>query len=166
MREAINFMKEKTGLVGVEIGVYKGDNSVNILQNLQIKKLYLVDSYEVYENYSEQPVLLKQAEAMATEKLSKYKDKIHFIKLKSSDAVHLIPDDLDFVYIDGNHKYEYVKQDIENYYPKLKIGGILAGHDFKAKPHEEGVEKAVEEFVRKKGLKLYSKKADWWVVKE
>ncbi len=163
MREAIKFIKEKTGLVGVEIGVYKGENTKEILENLPIKKLYLVDPYEVYEDYPEQPVQLKQAESMATEKLSKYKDKIHFIKLKSSDAIHLIPDNLDFVYIDGNHKYEYVKQDIENYYPKLKIGGILAGHDYKAV--ELGVDKAVEEFVKKKALKINNKKADWWVVK-
>jgi len=166
MRASINFIKEKIGLVGVEIGIYKGENTKNIFESLPIKKLYLVDPYEVYEGYPEQPTPLKDAEIISSYRLSKYKDKSHFIKLKASDAVHLIPDDLDFVYIDGNHKYEYVKQDIENYYPKLKIGGILAGHDFRAKPYEEGVEKAVEEFVRKRGLKLYAQNADWWVIKK
>jgi predicted O-methyltransferase YrrM len=35
----------------------------------------------------------------------------------------------DAVFIDGNHSYEYVKKDLENYYPKVKIGGIVALHD-------------------------------------
>lgn len=35
----------------------------------------------------------------------------------------------DAVFIDGNHSYEYVKKDLENYYPKVKTGGIVALHD-------------------------------------
>ena len=47
----------------------------------------------------------------------------------SEDAVDDIPEKLDFVYIDGNHAYEYVKKDIGLYYPKLKKGGVIGGHD-------------------------------------
>ena len=163
MRSAINFIKENLNgeLVGVEIGVLRGENAEDILQNLQIKKLYLVDPYE--EDHIHRGMSLKQAEDIADKKLSKYGDKIHIIKLKASDAVHLIPDNLDFIYIDGSHRYEYVKQDIENYYPKLKVGGILSGHDYNAR--EPGVNKAVNEFAKEKGLKLYVKPYDWWVIK-
>jgi len=43
---------------------------------------------------------------------------------------HYEDESLDFVYIDADHTYEIVKKDIESWYPKVKIGGILAGHDY------------------------------------
>ena len=172
MRNAIKFIKEnlKEELVGVEIGVYEGGNATDILQNLSIKKLFLIDLYAVYDDYPEQPVPLKEAEDIARKRLAewlaKHKGKVFWIKKKSADAVNDVPNNLDFVYIDGNHDYEYVKQDIENYYLKLKAGGVLAGHDYKGRPYEPGVDKAVDEFIKKKGLRLYTgKDSDWWVVK-
>ena len=65
--------------------------------------------------------------------MKKHSDKIQFIKLTSEQAIRLsclIPNDLDFVYIDGNHDYDYVKKDLELYYPKLKGGGVLGGDNF------------------------------------
>lgn len=47
-----------------------------------------------------------------------------------STIVHENIDGLyDAVFIDGNHSYEYVKKDLENYWPKVKVGGIVALHD-------------------------------------
>jgi spermidine synthase len=47
-----------------------------------------------------------------------------------STVVHkIISDGFDAVFIDGNHSYEYVKKDLENYWPKVKSGGIVALHD-------------------------------------
>ena len=47
-----------------------------------------------------------------------------------STIVHKEIDELyDAVFIDGNHSYEYVKKDLENYWPKVKSGGIVALHD-------------------------------------
>jgi hypothetical protein len=57
---------------------------------------------------------------IAKEKPSKFKDKVQFILKKSSEAVNNLPDNLDFVYIDGNHTYEFVKKDIDLYYPKIR----------------------------------------------
>ena len=53
----------------------------------------------------------------------------------------------DVVYIDGSHKYKDVKRDIELYLPKVKKGGIIAGHDYRKK--FPGVMKAVHETVGK-----------------
>ena len=62
----------------------------------------------------------------------------------SSEAIGNYQDNsLDFVYIDANHKYEFVKEDLEMWYPKVKVGGWIGGHDFNLKIH---VEKAVTEF--------------------
>ncbi len=55
---------------------------------------------------------------------------------------------IDFVFLDGNHLYKSVIADIEHWLPKIKIGGILSGHDFWNKEHylyQEGVNKAVTE---------------------
>jgi cephalosporin hydroxylase len=53
------------------------------------------------------------------------------IKLPSMEAVKLYPDhSLEFVFIDAAHDYENVKKDIIAWRPKVKPGGILAGHDY------------------------------------
>lgn len=147
-RPAILFIKGilKGPLVGVEIGVLEGKNARNMLQVLNIKKLYLVDPVCKYEG-------------------KEFKDKIIWVKKKSSDAVSDIPDNLDFVYIDGNHVYDFVKQDVENYWPKIKKGGVLSGHDYYTDYHRFGVTPAVDEFVKKNNLKLQTKTPDWWIVK-
>jgi hypothetical protein len=86
----------------------------------------------------------------------------------SVDAAEDIPDNLDFVYIDGNHKYEFVKQDIEAYYPKIKIGGVIGGHDIDngTCPNHSGLTKAVLEFVIKHNLELQIGGNDWWAFKK
>jgi len=160
-RPMITFIKEKkgSGLIGAEIGVYKGENSESIMKTLNIKKLYLIDPYKEGQSYSHTFVVAKED---AVKRLSKYEDKIQFIELTSDEAVNQIPDDLDFVYIDGNHDYESVKRDITNYYPKVKEGGVIGGHDFNNSFLD--VVRAACEF--SKGMKLYSRLADWWVIKD
>jgi len=64
----------------------------------------------------------------------------------------------------GNHAYEFLKKDIELYYPKIKTGGVLGGHDFTLST--KGVFKAVMEFVTDNELKLHGEDTDWWVVKK
>ncbi|HEY3296756.1 MAG TPA: class I SAM-dependent methyltransferase [bacterium] len=67
------------------------------------------------------------------------------IKLPSLEAVKLYPDrSLDFVFIDAAHDYENVKKDIIAWRPKVKPGGILAGHDYN-KENSPGLVKAVNE---------------------
>jgi hypothetical protein len=58
-----------------------------------------------------------------------FEDRIHVIREFSSKAISQIPDQIDFLYIDGNHSYRFVKQDLELYYPKLKSTGYILGDD-------------------------------------
>ena len=171
MSPMIRFVKNLNNnnphVVGVEIGVASGVNAENILLNLSMDRLFLVDPYVKYvednigivDHHSNQMVY-------ALNRLSRFKDKIVFVKDFSDKAVVVVPDDVDFVYIDGNHSYDFVKKDIELYYPKIKTGGVIGGHDFNS--NSLGVVKAVIEFAKKHDLKIYgnSTDIDWWVVKK
>lgn len=143
---------QKNDLVCVEIGVQYGLNAKTILKLLPIKKLYLIDPYYDDEIFY-----------AAKRTLAKFNKKIEFIRKTSEEAETNIPYDLDFVYIDGLHDYEHVKKDIELYYPKVKKGGIIGGHDFWA--DQIGVCNAVLEFAFKNNLKLYGRITDWWIIK-
>jgi len=67
---------------------------------------------------------------------------------------------LDYVYVDARHDYAGVKEDLEAWWPKLRKGGLLAGHDFIpdgiVKEGDFGVQKAVHEFVGKHGYEIQS----------
>ena len=53
------------------------------------------------------------------------------IRCLSKNAVKLFKDEsLDFVYIDANHAYDFVKEDLEMWWPKIKKGGYICGHDY------------------------------------
>lgn len=165
IRPMINFIKNKElrDLVGVEIGTLQARNAYSIMQYLDIKHLYLIDPYIIYDDdvtaYKNRNKDLEKAQ----QRMIKYKNNITFIKKTSIEAFNDVPSNLDFVYIDGNHSYEYVKKDIELYYPKIKPGGVIGGHDFKA--HTIGVVKACLEFVEKNKLKIDGYEYDWWVQK-
>lgn len=170
MKPFVEYLKEHYGdreLTGVEIGVYTGANALSMITNLNIQKLYLVDPYIEYSEYDKAElgavkyqIPLEATYKQALADLTPYKS-IQFIRQKSQDAVDKIPE-VDFVYVDGNHAYEYVKQDIESYFPKLKQDGVLGGDNFELK----SVLHAVGEFTCNNGLVLYTKPyeyyAEWW----
>jgi len=162
-------LENKKNLIGVEIGVYEGEHAYHLLKQLDIKLLYLVDPYKNYEeglkHHGVEQNPLSVAKKIAHKRIRT--KKIMWLEKFSEDAIKDIQDDLDFVYIDGAHDYINVKKDIENYYPKIRAGGVLAGHDFfngNCKEHN-GVIQAVIEFALKNKLQLYVQQGDWWVIK-
>lgn len=116
---------------GAEIGVYKGENAEVLCQANPKLKLYAIDNwtfYPLYKNFKKQ-WQHDQYYKEATERLAKYNCEI--VKKWSMDAVKDFEDEsLDFVFIDGDHRFEYVTNDIAEWSKKVKIGGIVAGHDF------------------------------------
>jgi hypothetical protein len=148
-------------MVGVEIGVRDAENALSMLENLPVQKLFLVDPYVpyqdglVYHGEAEQ----KEHFETARKSLAGFEDKIKFVIKTSEEAIKDVPDGLDFVYIDGNHEYSFVKKDMELYYRKLKIGGVLSGHDYRA---WSDVTRAVDEFAKKKGIVVSTRENDWF----
>lgn len=71
---------------------------------------------------------------------------------------------LDFAFIDADHSYEACKEDLELWAPKVRAGGIVAGHDYGA--IWPGVVEAVHEYVANNGLKLHlGTDSLWWFQK-
>lgn len=168
-------LAQKKSLVGIEIGVAGGEHAQSLLSTLDISTLYLIDPYELYESYIEGikqygtlQESLGQSEIFARELLDAFKEKIVWVKQLSNSAVNEIPSGLDFVYIDGNHEYAFVADDIATYLPKLKVGGIIGGHDFYNgfQRDHDGVVRAVTEFAVRNQLDLQVELPDWWVVKK
>lgn len=170
-------LRGKKNLVGAEVGVYRGDHALSLLKKSNIAKLYLIDAYKIsgdYQFYGN--TKLDDAKKSAFNKLRSYP--VAFIYRNSEDALEIIPKNLDFVYIDANHRYGFVKNDIERYWNCIKEGGILGGHDVSnvgmeespnsvAKQEENpcGVIKAAAEFAIRNGLKIHIYGDDWWVIK-
>ncbi len=136
----------------VEIGVNQGDCSWFLRQCFPSAHLYLVDPWELSSSYRESdgPVTLqKQEMRRAFNKVQSYfRDDpyTHVFRKTSKEASFVIPDFQDLVFIDGNHDYEFVKEDIELWLPKIRNGGILAGHDYHIVGDDfPGVKRAVDE---------------------
>lgn len=182
---------------GVELGTFRGFFSKHIVSNWP-GKLYMVDvwrplSYEEYDDASNHAAN-KDAYENAMNSIKGYEDRAFMIRMKGNYALDLFQDNsLDFVYIDANHTYEGVKEDVENWYPKVKSGGLVMGHDYlpnemysdgsknlpiylfdDSKPDGVnyagmfGVNPAVNEFAEKKSYKV--NKTDewlgtWWFIK-
>ncbi len=163
-RPAIAYIKQKlgNGLTGAEIGVYKGDNAEFILRVLEPTMLYLIDPWNNFLDTDSNEVIGYTHYIETQERLKLYGNK-RLIKNTSVEASKLFSnDELDFVYIDGNHHYEAVKEDLNLWYAKIKKGSILAGHDY----HKtmEGVVLAVNEFCEKNKLQLMHAETDWWTI--
>jgi hypothetical protein len=147
-------------ITAVEIGVLGGENAENIVSFLNVKRLYLIDPYLVYPDAEGKPNRYVPAQKQkAYNRMRRFAKKVTWVYAKSDDAVNQIPDNIDYIYIDGNHDYAFIKNDVENYYRKVRQGGILSGHDF-----FDDVAKAVTEFVELNNMKLYTMMDDWWIV--
>ena len=166
-KEAIRFAKKYFNgkkISAVEIGVLRGQNSEDILKSLNVGKIYLIDPYSKYSDYESDGNYnnLISAEKEARRKLKKYSGSTIWINEYSDKAVSVISNKVDFIYIDGNHEYEYVKKDLELYWEKLKNGGIFSGHDIQ----HFGVSRALMEFAQKKNIPVhFGDRRDWWIIK-
>lgn len=178
-RYELPFVLNSMNLVGegVELGVQLGHYSASILTTWSGMRLYSVDPWmefpsSEYEDASNVPQetqnrIFEEASA----RLEKFGNRSRVLRMTSKEAAPLFRDgQLDFVYIDAQHHYEAVKEDLQIWFPKLRKGGILAGHDYvegKKEAGDFGVKAAVDEFVAATGLRLVvSAEGDWpsWFV--
>ena len=128
--ELPEFFVEMGYKVGVEIGTAKGIFAEHF--GKAGLKLFCVDpwiSYSDYEYDANSPMSLNEQFEEAKNRLAPYDCK--FIRKFSMDALKDFEDEsLDFVYVDGNHGFKYVTEDIFEWSKKVKKGGVMAGHDY------------------------------------
>lgn len=119
---------------GVEVGSFKGEYAKEILK-IWKGKLFLIDvwknldvnEYKDASNTNEYKSIINSC----CDNIANEEHRCYMIRSNSVDASKLFLDDsLDFIYIDANHRYEYVKQDLSIWFPKLRKGGVFAGHDY------------------------------------
>jgi len=123
---------------GVEIGVEQGVFSESLLKDNPGCKLYAVDAWKAYRGYRDhtrQEKLERFYESTKT-RLAPYN--VEIVRKFSMDAVKDFADrSLDFVYIDGNHDFYHCTSDICLWSKKVKVGGIIAGHDYVRYNHKK-----------------------------
>lgn len=143
---------------GAEVGVQFGKNAYGMLKAHPQLRLLLVDSYDasVWTHYSR---TVQQGKDYAMSVLSPFADRTQWLIMPSVDAAkHVENGCLDYVFIDAGHFYDDVKSDIEAWLPKIKPGGVMAGHDYSRR--FRGVQHAVDE---RFGAKRERWGDLWWV---
>lgn len=180
-----HILEKKRFQVGVELGVQKGLFALN---NLGIwtscTKYILVDIWaHVQESVYKDPANVgdaEQAKILESCKysLQKYDNKVVYLQNTTVNAAVFVEDlSVDFIYVDARHDYCGCKEDIEFWWPKLRMGGLMAGHDYldgkeqqkysRGKDddwrycadgsfHEGCVKGAVNEFAQKHNLSVYT----------
>ena len=142
----------------IEIGVADGKFSKILLDTCRFKKIYLLDTWKHFDDGSYNCSCNKAQQEQdkiyqnVVSAMSMYGDKVEVIRGDSTIEFQKFQDNyFDFIYIDANHEYEPVKKDIYNWYPKAKIGGVFAGHDYMngvMRTGVFGVKSAVDEFCK------------------
>jgi len=136
----------------VEIGVWDGCFSQQILNEMEPKRLFLIDPWEYMPVYTDRyygGLIAKNQEDMDTvfrSVINRFNlcSNVTIIRKMSHNAVNMFEDEyIDWVYIDGNHSYAFVLNDLNMFVTKVKTGGCLVGDDY----NYWEVKKAVNKFI-------------------
>jgi glycosyltransferase involved in cell wall biosynthesis len=143
-----------------EIGLRTGDDFFNMITS-DIEVAVGIDIWEATGNISQNDLNYSQQELdeqynLVIEKTKKYNNEIIIGRKFSHKAAQDFEDEyFDFIYIDADHTYEAVKQDLAAWWPKLKIGGLIGLHDYEDifwSNIKFGVIQAVSEFIKENNI--------------
>ncbi len=160
--------------VGVEVGVLHGGFSEIILSKWRGKEFWMVDLWQhqdpaVYrEKTDDVDYEFKYHECLEKQQRD---PRIHILLMDSVQAAQKFEDEsLDWVYIDANHSYQSVLNDMDAWFPKVKAGGLFAGHDYAHDtnpPHWCEVKPAVDRWMAEHGMvfKVTQNCTSWWSFK-
>lgn len=153
----IDLLKNEKHNKGVEIGVLKAVTSIQLIKKLpNLEILFMIDPWRGDEEFlntldNKRNIKYFNFEELYNEVKNKVKDfkQAKIMRMNSKKASENFKDgELDFVFIDGNHSYEFVKEDIKLWKPKIKRGGWLTGHDYADDIWDKrGVKRAVDELI-------------------
>lgn len=153
--------------VCAEIGVWKGDFSQRILDVTTPSRLFLIDPWLFQGEFPNRMFGGKVAKSQADMDAihdgvaARFADRpeVELCRGYSADVLPALEDgSLDWIYIDGNHYYDFVLEDLRIAWHKVRPGGFVTGDDYTWRPgddspaHEFPVKDAVRDFLREKGL--------------
>ena len=146
--------------IGAEVGVQFGKNARSMLEAFPELQLILVDSYND-NTFQHATHTAQQARDIATVALASFDSRAWWLVMPSVEAAELVDDgSLDYAFIDAGHGYKDVRADLEAWTPKIKLGGVLAGHDYSSR--FRGVQRAVD---KRFGKIIRQRWGDlWWVL--
>eukprot|EP01065_Artemidia_motanka_P027018 TRINITY_DN3225_c0_g1_i1.p1 TRINITY_DN3225_c0_g1~~TRINITY_DN3225_c0_g1_i1.p1 ORF type:complete len:413 (+),score=114.82 TRINITY_DN3225_c0_g1_i1:46-1239(+) len=145
-REGLGILLEKWGtgpITGVEIGVRWGEFSTALLKKVANLTLYMVDPWTSQENYTDLVNIKSRVrgnellsgddmyEYVAQKMTRAFGHRARVLRMFGGDAAARFANrSVDFLYIDARHDYKAVTEDLEAWWPKLRPGGVMSGHDF------------------------------------
>lgn len=156
----------------VEIGVYLGKSAsfmaVEIANSGKNIKFDCVDTWSCLPQSVKELNLKNTIYKQFIKNMKPVEGYYNAIQLKSKEAALLYEDNsLDFVFIDAHHSFDEVTQDINCWYPKVKIGGTLAGHDYYPNSRlQEEVKQAVHTRFTDEELMIDPVSFTWSVIKK
>jgi hypothetical protein len=148
--------------VCAEIGVWKGDFSREILRRTSPRRLHLIDPWEFQSNFPNRKFGGKHAQNQRIMDrifegvVARFEDlpNVSIHRAYSREALEGFEDGhFDWLYLDGNHAFDYVWSDLNLGFAKVRSGGFITGDDYTwGRKCGFPVEKAVQQFVREKAM--------------
>ena len=133
--ESISYNRRQHPLRIVEVGSWKGKSTSILGEIAKVRsgKVFAVDHWKgnvgawnkiIAGEYDVFAIFRNNIKLLGLESV------VCPLVMNSEDATSLFPDEsLDLVFLDADHRYEYFKQDIQLWLPKVKNGGVICGHD-------------------------------------
>lgn len=149
--------------IGAELGCKIGRTTSYLLKRVPDLQLIAVDTW------ARMPELSNEYDSWDHEAMYRrflgntrsHKARLRVLRMRTNEACHHVDDgSLDFVFIDADHSYESVKEDINLWEPKVRPGGMVAGHD----THFPGVYKAITERYASGMLRMVRHDHCWFVM--
>jgi len=161
---------------GAEVGVENGFFARRVLDQWRGRLLYLVDVWQPMDDYWDVTNAPEREQVLrlhrAVENVAPHWGRVRIVQERSENAARLVPDAaLDWVYLDANHEYGHVLRDLELWAPKVRPGGLIAGHDFLDEERHilgvrtvYGVKRAVHEFFPGRRVETTDEEFPTWFV--
>ena len=165
---ALHYFPEGYPFKCVELGVYEGDHSFEMLKVLEPERLYLVDMWaeipeEGKDYWEDNQEEWDRRYLSVVDRYAPFAN-VSVVRMPGDNAASIIPNDLDLVYIDANHDYEPVLNDMAKWLPKVRPGGIFSGDDYSRPQTAQAVVDFLKDYPQYQ-LQVSDNTTQWWFVK-
>lgn len=122
-----------SGITMIEVGCFAGESTKMFLDSGKVKALFAVDAWQNGLDTTDAATVkydLAVVEKWFDERLAFYSNVVKKKGDSLSLAAGFADSSVDFIYLDSCHEYEHVMKEISAYFPKVKFGGFIGGHDY------------------------------------